>query len=370
MIQCLTVFGMSWLSVMGSLWNAFTLFFGTLALGVLFDERLLGGFSVFRSCCLDWSSPEREHCLKFFLRWCGRLLRQAGGFRKSGTKALCPFLCHPPKESLTDKHVLAFCVACSLSESEEMANMLCKTEELRLWECCLGLGCNMRQLARLLCCGLLNIIQYGGQDGTSPDDEEYWGWCWLMKPLCSPVSTQFSRLNSYCQMDKEHIKELNNHCRLLSLFTLSKTNAISLAGRSLKCWPDDAAWEKVIGLLSLQLTKMSDPHFTKILSLSWNISTLNWKKGPQKFKNNSKNFENIDIGAGNLRNISIHKIDSVKIINLLTMLRVLLLLISIKNEFGKCTHLYFMNLFYRTINEARKSLNSIYFQYWSTNKSR
>lgn len=169
---------MSWLSVLGSLWNAFTLVFGTLAFRVLFEERLLDGFSVFRSCCLDWSSPEREHCLKFFLRWCGRLLRQAGGFRKSGTKALCPFLCRPPKESLTDKHVLAFCVAYSLpfSESEEMTNMLRKTEGLRLLERCLGLGCNMSeqwQLARQLCCGLLNIIQYGGQDGTSPDDEEY-----------------------------------------------------------------------------------------------------------------------------------------------------------------------------------------------------
>ncbi|TNN65378.1 hypothetical protein EYF80_024414 [Liparis tanakae] len=93
------------------------------------------------------------------------------------------------------------------SSESETGNLARRTPRLKLWERWRGLGSQKSErwrLARRLCCGLENIIQYGGQDGCSPDEEESGGRCWLVKPFCSPVSTQFSRLNSYCHVDKQH----------------------------------------------------------------------------------------------------------------------------------------------------------------------
>ncbi len=186
----------SWLSMLGSLSTVLAL-----VLGALISE-----------CCLGVFSTEREHCRKFLLRRCGRLLRQAGGFKRSGMKALCAFLWALGHEAAGPKHVLFFSMAPSPSSSEsEMTDLVRRMVGLRLWERCLGLGSQKSEhwrLARRLCCGLLNIIQYGGQDGSSPDEEEGWGRCWLVKPLCSPVSTQFSRLNVYCHMNKPHVSSM------------------------------------------------------------------------------------------------------------------------------------------------------------------
>lgn len=225
LLKCfsLTVCVVLWLSMLCSLYTVLALS------GVLSEDGFLEWLSVFRSGCLDRSSTDIEHCCKFFLCWCGRLLRQVGGFRKSGMKALCAFFwpswheaARPsiPEDAFTDKPVLAFSVAHSPSSEFEMKNLVCMTAGL-LWERCLGLGSPMSEkwwLDRRLCCGLLNIIQYGGQDGSSSDEEKSWGQCSLAKPLCTPISTLLSRLNSYCQMDKHHVKEFKpaNHRPLVS----------------------------------------------------------------------------------------------------------------------------------------------------------
>lgn len=95
----------------------------------------------------------------------------------------------------------------SLSSEGEMVNLVRRMEELRLWDRCRGLGSQKSKLCRLaFCCGLLNSIQYGGQDDSRLDEEkEGLSWCWVAKPLCSPVSTQFSRLNPYCQTCKHRV---------------------------------------------------------------------------------------------------------------------------------------------------------------------
>lgn len=72
--------------------------------------------------------------------------------------------------------VFSFSTGVSASSSEsEMANLVRRTAGLRLKERWRGLGSQKSELwrlARRLCWGLLNIIQYGGQEGCSPDVEE------------------------------------------------------------------------------------------------------------------------------------------------------------------------------------------------------
>lgn len=222
----------SLLVMLGSLVTVLSLVLRVLKLGILSEYRLWAWLSVFGSSSVDVSSTEREHCRRFFLRWCGRLLRQAGGFSRSGTKALFwprwwePAEHSPPEQSVTDTHVCASHVALALSSSDfDMGNLVHRMEELRLWERWRGLGSQKSELWRLasrLCWGLLNIIQYGGQDGSSPEEEESWGRCWLMKPLCSPVITHFSRLNSYCQVETQRTSDrnrsLNSSTMELSLY--------------------------------------------------------------------------------------------------------------------------------------------------------
>lgn len=92
----LTIRVVSWLLVQGSPFTVLALIVGTLVfvvliLGLLCEDGLWTLLTVLESCCAFVSSADREHCRRFFLRWCGRLLRQAGGFRRSGTKA-CAFL--------------------------------------------------------------------------------------------------------------------------------------------------------------------------------------------------------------------------------------------------------------------------------------
>ena len=208
------------LLMQGSMSTVLALVLAALVSGVLCDG-LLDRLSVLGSCCLEVSSTETEHCRRFFLRWCGRLLRHVGGFRRSGTKALGTFLWPgwpgatgypPPELALTDEHVLA--LSPSSSDSETI-NLVRRIVGVRLLERCRGFGSQKSEewrLARRLCCGLLNTIQYGGQDGPNVDDDS-WGWCWMMKRLCSPVSTQFSSLNSYCHMDEQIVSVLPSQLR-------------------------------------------------------------------------------------------------------------------------------------------------------------
>lgn len=181
------------------------------------EEELWDRRTVSDSCCVVRSISEREHWRRFFLRWWGRLLRQDRGLKRSGTNAFCVF--HRPfwqktvlpEPASSDASISTSCVAFSPSSSEsEMVNLARRTAGFRLLERCRGLGSQKSELwrlARRLCCGLLNIIQYGGQEGKSPDDddkeeEEGWGCWWMVNLFCSPVSTQFSKLNSYCHMNK------------------------------------------------------------------------------------------------------------------------------------------------------------------------
>lgn len=206
------------LTVSADLWLSVTLSVVlALVMGGLDENGLKDWLLVLDSCLLDMSIPETEHCRRFFLRLCGRLLRQDGGFSRSGMKALCAFLWplwheaagHSSfRQAVAVRFFLPTIPVFTPSSSEsEMVKVAQRSAGFRLWERCRGFGSQKSELwrlARRLCCGLLNIIQYGGQDGKCSEEEvDVCGRWWLLGPFCSPVNTQFSKLNSYCKFRKQ-----------------------------------------------------------------------------------------------------------------------------------------------------------------------
>lgn len=136
---------------------------------ILHEDRCCTWFPGSDSLCVNVFCKFREHCRRFFLRWWGKLLRQAGGFSRSGTKAFCwPRWCEgdgrsPSEGCVSNTPVCALLLVPSSSSSDsEMVNLVRSTDRLRLWDRCRGLGSQKSELwrlARRLCCGLLNIIQ-------------------------------------------------------------------------------------------------------------------------------------------------------------------------------------------------------------------
>lgn len=158
----------------------------------------------FRSCSLGRSSTGWDHCGRSILRGSG-LLREAGRLRK-GLLRPGRHKCPSPEETCLDKQVFAFCVKLlwTPSSPELEASMDERAAGSRLREH--SQKPEERPAAQLPRRELLlSNIQYGGQDGCSPDAaEDCWGKCCSEPPLWSPARVHFSRLNSYCQINTRH----------------------------------------------------------------------------------------------------------------------------------------------------------------------
>lgn len=164
------------LLMLGSQCSVLMLVFG----GLMSVTWCNDGFcSWFRSCILDRSNVDNDCCRRSFWCCCSRLLREAGRLRKSGVKALLTpgrvkkaATCLLPKKTCLEKQVFGFCVTLFVSSSSELENLFDeRTAGLSVCEHFSGFGSQKWRVAERFCCELPNIIQYGGQDGCSPDEE-------------------------------------------------------------------------------------------------------------------------------------------------------------------------------------------------------
>lgn len=163
------------LLMLGALWAVLTLVFGGLSRETFCND---GSCDWFRPCSSDRSSDKRECRGRSFTCCCPRLLREAGRLRKSVVKTLLRHgkrknkTCPPRGETCLDKQVFGFCVtlfASSSSKLEKSADD--RTSGIRLCEYFTVFGSQKWLVAKRFGCELLSVIQYGGQDGCSPDEE-------------------------------------------------------------------------------------------------------------------------------------------------------------------------------------------------------